>query len=98
MRRVPELLGQGGAGVVGHVGDDQPGALTDERARDGGALALGAAGDDGVLVLETGHALSLEGEDGVGGERDVRVAIGEEAAERLVELVGRPEVVWVSNR
>jgi hypothetical protein len=60
-RDVAELVGQRRPGVDGHVGEHHPCALADERARDGRALALGAAGDDGVLVLESRHGSSPRG-------------------------------------
>jgi len=62
----PQLLGQCLAAVIGHIGDDDAGAFAYECARDGRALALGAAGDDGALVRETRHVFLREYGVGVG--------------------------------
>ena len=56
-RRVAELVGERLARLLGDVGDDDPGALGDERARDRRALPLRAAGDDGDLAVESAHVM-----------------------------------------
>src|SRR6478735_3823467 len=65
VRRVGVLRAELGseclAGLLGDVGDDDLGALLDERPGDGLALSLCGAGDDGALACESvGHDLSFE--------------------------------------
>ena len=61
-----------------------------------GALSLRAAGDDGALAGRVGScerpsSQTVELHDRVGGEADGGVAVGEVAAELLVEVLEVPE-------
>ena len=49
-------FGQGTAGSLGKVADDDAGAGADEVFGDGAADAAGSAGDDGGFVFESLHA------------------------------------------
>ena len=78
VRAPPELVGQRLALVLGHVGDDDPGALGDVRADDARALPHRATGDDGDLARPDAAHQTSSSHDRVGREADGRVALGEE--------------------